>query len=109
VIFATEPLDAAPTGVVTSGCYRQVEFAGILAGTPYEEAAAGLIDFMLGKEFQETIPLTWFVYPANRQAERPAAFVEYTEAAVDPARVAPEEIEANRQAWIEQWQRIVLP
>ncbi|MFZ0015058.1 MAG: thiamine ABC transporter substrate-binding protein, partial [Acidimicrobiia bacterium] len=64
VIFADEPLDEAPTGVIEAGCYRQVEYAGILEGTAYPEAAGELIDFMLSPEFQETIPLTWFVFPA---------------------------------------------
>ncbi len=30
VIFSETPIDEAPTGVVTAGCYRQVEFAGVL-------------------------------------------------------------------------------
>ena len=47
VIFATEPIDEAPTGVVEAGCYRQVEYAGVLAGTDYPQAAGDLIDFML--------------------------------------------------------------
>ncbi|HEY7705234.1 MAG TPA: thiamine ABC transporter substrate-binding protein [Acidimicrobiia bacterium] len=109
VIYATQPMSDAPTGVITAGCYRQVEFAGILAGTSSEPAAGGLIDFMLQKGFQDTIPLTWFVYPANRQAELPEQFVQYTDVPDDPAQVAPEEIEVNRQSWIEQWQQIVLP
>ena len=33
VLFAAEPLDTAPTGVVESTCFRQVEFAGVLRGT----------------------------------------------------------------------------
>ena len=66
VIFAEEPTDVAPTGVIEAGCYRQVEYAGVLAGTDYPEAAGKLVDFMLSVEFQETIPLTWFVFPANQ-------------------------------------------
>ena len=44
VIFAEEPLDEAPTGVVEGSCYRQIEFAGILAGTV--TAFAGPIAFV---------------------------------------------------------------
>ena len=40
VIFATEPIDEAPTGVVEAGCYRQVEYAGVLAGTEYPNRQA---------------------------------------------------------------------
>ena len=35
VVFAEEPLDRAPTAAVTESCYRQVEFAGVLAGTEH--------------------------------------------------------------------------
>jgi thiamine transport system substrate-binding protein len=79
VVFAEEPIEQAPTGVIEAGCFRQLEFAGILAGTPYPEAAGRLIDDMLSVEFQETIPLTWFVFPANRNAALPEVFVENTE------------------------------
>ncbi len=103
VIFATEPLDEAPTGVIEAGCYRQVEFAGVLSGTQYPEAAGELIDFMLSAEFQETIPLTWFVFPANSTADLPPVFVEHTTLPTDPAQLDPALIAANREAWIADW------
>src|SRR5690606_7172220 len=55
VMFADPPVDTAPTGVVTDGCYRQIEFAGVLANGDYPEAGGDLIDFMLSPEFQATI------------------------------------------------------
>ena len=103
VIFATEPIDEAPTGVVEAGCYRQVEYAGILAGTDYPEAAGQLIDFMLSVEFQETVPLTWFVFPVNETAELPPEFVEHTTIPADPARLEPATIAENRDRWIDEW------
>jgi thiamine transport system substrate-binding protein len=106
VIFAETPLEEAPTGVVTDGCYRQVEFAGVLAGTERAEAAGELIDFMLSVEFQETIPLTWFVFPANRQAQLPDEFREFTTIPDQPVQVAPRVIEENRQRWLDEWAEI---
>jgi thiamine transport system substrate-binding protein len=103
VIFAAEPLDEAPTGVVEAGCYRQVEYAGVLAGTDVPEAAGELIDFMLSVEFQETIPLTWFVFPVNEEAELPSEFVEHTTIPSDPARLDPGVIAENRDRWIDEW------
>lgn len=108
VIFSEEPLEEAPTGVVTDGCYRQVEFAGILAGTRYPEAAGKLIDFMLSEEFQRQIPLTWFVFPANQDVALPPEFVEFTVIPEDPITLDPAEIDANRESWIDEWTRIVL-
>ncbi len=103
VIFATEPLDEAPTGVIEAGCYRQVEYAGVLAGTEYPEAAGELIDYMLSVRFQETIPLTWFVFPVNTDAELPPEFVDHTIVPDDPARLDPATIAENRDRWIDEW------
>jgi thiamine transport system substrate-binding protein len=103
VIFSSEPLDEAPTGVIQAGCYRQVEYAGVLAGTEYPEAAGELIDYMLSIRFQESIPLTWFVFPANTEAELPQEFVDHTVIPDDPARLDPETIAENRDRWIDEW------
>jgi thiamine transport system substrate-binding protein len=32
VMFSAEPIDEPPTGVLLDSCYRQIEFAGVLAG-----------------------------------------------------------------------------
>jgi thiamine transport system substrate-binding protein len=103
VIFADEPLDEAPTGVIEAGCYRQVEYAGVLAGTEYPEAAGQLIEFMLAPEFQETIPLTWFVFPANQEVQLPQEFVEHTTIPESPTRLGYDVIAENRDRWIDEW------
>lgn len=109
VMFAEEPVESAPTGVMTDGCYRQIEFAGILANTDHPEAAGRLIDFMLGVEFQETIPTTWFVFPANVDASLPEVFEENTVIPDEPVQVSPADIAANRDAWLDLWRRVVQP
>lgn len=107
VMFADPPVDTAPTGVVTDGCYRQIEYAGVLANTPYPEAAGQLIDFMLSPGFQEGIPTTWFVFPANQNVELPDVFAENTVVPENPSSLDAEEIAANRSQWLSQWQSIV--
>jgi len=108
VIFSEIPLDEAPTGVLTDGCFRQIEFAGILRGTPREEAARLLIDFMLSERFQEDIPLNMFVFPANADADLPPEFVEHATVPTNPATLDPALIEAERERWIDEWTSIVL-
>ena len=103
VVFATEPIDEAPTGVIEAGCYRQVEYAGVLAGTSYPKAAGELIDHMLSVEFQETIPLTWFVFPANQDAELPQVFVDNTTIPENTVRFDHTAIADNRDRWIDEW------
>ncbi|HSP04900.1 MAG TPA: thiamine ABC transporter substrate-binding protein [Acidimicrobiales bacterium] len=107
VIFAEEPLDDAPTGVVDGSCYRQIEFAGILAGTEHEAAAQQLIDFLLSPTFQEDVPLNMFVYPVI-DVELPAEFVEHGADPEDPYLLDADVVAANRDAWIEEWTEIVL-
>jgi thiamine transport system substrate-binding protein len=109
VIFAEEPTDEAPTGVMDESCYRQIEFAGILAGTEHPEAARELIDFMLSPGFQEQVPLTWFVFPANEDVGLPPEFVAHTTIPASPHSIDPADIDANRERWIDEWTAIVLP
>lgn len=103
VLFSDPPVTEAPTGVITDGCYRQTEFAGILAGTEHSDEAGQLIDFMLSPEFQETIPLTWFVYPANSTVALPDLFVEHSSVVEHAIALDPEVIEQNRERWLNEW------
>jgi thiamine transport system substrate-binding protein len=110
VYFAEQPPQAPPTAaVLTPGsCFRQIEFAGILRGTPNEAEARRLVDFLLSVEFQEDIPLRMFVYPANRQAQLPEVFVLHSDAAEAPVQMDPARIAANRETWIQAWTEVVL-
>ena len=105
VIYASEPLTDAPTASILDGCYRQVEFVGILSGTQNRALAEKFIDFMLSPQFQADMPLNMFVYPVNPAAELPAEFVQYAQTAPNPARLDPA---GNREAWIQAWTDAVL-
>ncbi|MBM3695233.1 MAG: thiamine ABC transporter substrate-binding protein [Actinobacteria bacterium] len=108
VIYADPPVGEAPTAVVTDGCFRQVEFAGILRGTRNESAARALLDFLLSERFQEEVPLTMFVFPALASVELPPEFVAHTRVPTAPLTMDPARIEANRDRWIAEWASIVL-
>jgi len=108
VLFADPPIDAPRTGVLTDSCFRQVEFAGVLAGTEHPNEAAALVDFMLSPTFQADVPLNMFVYPANETVELPELFVEFGPLSDDPITLTPAEIEAGRLDWTQRWTEIVL-
>jgi thiamine transport system substrate-binding protein len=108
VLFADPPVDAPRTGVLADSCFRQIEFAGILAGSEHPEAAAALIDFMLSPTYQEDIPLNMFVYPANQDAALPDVFTAFGQLTDDPVTMDPETIEANRDDWTARWTDIVF-
>jgi thiamine transport system substrate-binding protein len=99
-------LSEAPTGVMTEGCFKQIEFAGILAGTEHETTAQLLVDFLLSVAVQEDIPLNMFVYPANEEAELPQVFADYTTLPETSVVMEPGTIEQNRERWIKEWTAI---
>ena len=107
VIFSDPQPTEAPTGVITDGCFRQIEFAGILEGTAAGEVAEDLIDFMLSPTFQEAIPLNMFVYPANTAAQLPPEFVEHTTLPTASRSLDPAFIDANRERWLREWIELV--
>jgi thiamine transport system substrate-binding protein len=108
VIFRDPRPKEAPTGVVEDSCFRQIEFVGVLRGAHNEEGARELVDFMLSKRFQEDIPLQMFVFPARTDAALPPEFVRFAVVPKDPLVLPPEEIEANRERWVDQWTDIVV-
>jgi len=109
VYFSEGKYTEPPTGNVLGdgACFRQIEFVGILKGTPNRDLAEKWIDFMLSPTFQEDIPLHMWVFPANPQAELPEVF-QFAEVPSKPARVSPEDIDQNRERWIEAWTETVL-
>ncbi len=107
VLFSSEPIDFSPTKVLTDSCFRQIEFAGVLAGADHPEAAALLIDFLLGPTFQADIALNMFVRPVRDDVELPDVFLDNAVVIEQPLSLSPEEIEANRADWTERWNEIV--
>lgn len=110
VIYAETELEEAPTESIigTDTCFRQIEFVGILKGTPNRDLAEAFIDFMLSVPFQEDLPMQMFVLPVNTEADLPAAFVENIQVPEQPATLSPELIDQNREEWINAWTETVL-
>jgi thiamine transport system substrate-binding protein len=110
VYYSEGQYDIPPTAAVTAPgtCFRQVEFVGVLRGTSERRLARAFVDWMLAKPFQQDIPLHMWVFPANEEAELPPVFADFARQAQDPAYMAPTEIAANREVWIERWTDEVL-
>jgi thiamine transport system substrate-binding protein len=108
VYFSDPRPDESPIGVLLDTCFRQIEFAGILAGTDHEAEAEQLVDFMLSKQYQEDLPLNQFVFPVRDDAELPGVFTKHAEVAEDPLSLPAEEIGENRDRWIDEWRDTVL-
>ena len=108
MIFASPRPATAPTAVAALTCFRQVEFAGILRGTKHEREAQLLIDYLTDIKFQEDLPLTLFVYPANNKAKLPEDFVKYSLRPESPLQLDPDLISSNLLFWLDEFTNIVL-
>ena len=109
VIYGPDPeADVSPTAAVEAGCFEQIEFAGVLAGTEQPKLAGALVDHLLSAEVQAELPLAMFVYPARTDVSLPEAFERHALVPVAPATLDPAVIDANREAWISEWTDIVL-
>lgn len=91
------------TGVISSTCFRQVEYAGIIEGTENLEGAQALIDFLLSVPVQNDIPGSMYMYPVMETAEIPSEWAEFAPLSENPVDLDPALISENRTAWLEEW------
>lgn len=108
VYFADPQPQEAPTAVVTTGCFGQIEFAGVLRGAKNVAGAQAFIDFLLSTEFQEDLPLQMFVLPVVEGIALPSVFERFAARVDEPLSLSPAVIAANRDDWIKAWTEIML-
>ncbi|MTA40105.1 MAG: thiamine ABC transporter substrate-binding protein, partial [Actinobacteria bacterium] len=103
VVFAETPITEPTTGVIEATCFRQTEYVGVLRGTKNTELAEKLVEYLLGKKFQESMPLTLFVFPINKDAVLPEVFEKFAVRPANPLLMEPKKIEDNRESWLDTW------
>lgn len=110
LIYAETPLEESPTGAITADgtCWRQIEFAGILKGTPRRALAEKFIDLLLSKPFQEDMPLQMFVFPVLPGAALPQDFARASAIPAVPASLDPRLIAQRRDTWLRAWTDLML-
>lgn len=110
VIYAATPLNSPPTAAIVSPdtCFRQVEFVGILKGTPNRALAEKWVDFMLSATFQADLPLQMFVFPVVPGTPLDLAFIKFLVLPEVTSFVDPQDIAARREAWLQAWTETVL-
>lgn len=104
IVYAEDPKPEAPsTSSMTDGCYRQVEYAGVLAGTGNEAGAQKVIDWLLSEPVQADVPLSMFVFPAREGTPLPQVFTDFAAAVEDPLQLPSDEVAANLGTWLADW------
>ena len=109
IVYAEDPKPERPsTSVMLDGCYRQVEFAGVLRGAEDVASARAVVDWLVSPEVQADVPLSMFVFPARDAVALPEVFERFVTRPAAPLELGTEEIAAQRDEWIEQWTQLVL-
>jgi len=98
-----EQTDRYRAAMFAEGHYLQIEVAAMLRTSDAPELARRFLAFMVGPEFQKEIPTGNWMFPVIDLGETlPAEF----RALPAPARslmYAPDEVAAERAAWIDSW------
>ena len=99
--------DRSTTRALLDTCYRQVEYAGVLAGAANPEGGREVVEFLLSEEVQAALPDSMYVFPVRDDVELPRDWARYAEQPDDPFSLDPAEVAANRDAWLEEWRDLV--
>ncbi|RXR25300.1 thiamine ABC transporter substrate-binding protein [Oerskovia turbata] len=96
------------TGALLDTCFRQVEYAGVLAGAENPEGAKKLVDFLVSDAFQADVADNMYMYPANSDITLPEGWAQFAPLSPEPFEVAPADITAHRDEWIKAWTSTVI-
>ena len=109
IVYAADPKPTKPsTSVMTDGCFHQIEYAGVLAGTKHPLEARAVVDWLLSPQVQADVPLSMFVMPAVSGTPLPKVFTDFAATPTDPLTIDPAQIDQNRAAWLDAWDQVTL-
>lgn len=103
----TDDGTATTTAALLDTCFEQVEYVGVLEGAENPEGAQAVVDWMLTPEVQEALPTSMYVFPVVDGTPLPEEWAEFAPRPEEPLEVDPAEIDANRDAWLTEWQDLV--
>ncbi len=114
VSYATSPAytvsedgKTSTTVALLGTCFRQVEYAGVIAGAQNEQGAQQFIDFLLSDEVQSSIPGSMYMYPVTDVA-LPKEWVDFAPLPGHTLTLDASETSANRDTWIKAWTARVI-
>ncbi len=101
-----EGTDRYRAAIFDEGHYAQIEGIALVKGSENTEAAKQFIDFILGRSFQEVIPLTNWMYPVRSDAELPESY-SYAPVPGTSLQLDSQDIQENSQAWVDRWVEVM--
>jgi thiamine transport system substrate-binding protein len=101
--FTVDGKGGTTTSALLDTCFRQVEYAGVLAGADNPEGAKALVDFMVSRPFQEALPDAMYVFPVDAGAALPPDWAEFAKQPEHALTVDPAAIAEHRDEWLREW------
>jgi thiamine transport system substrate-binding protein len=90
------------TEALLDACYRQTEYAAVLANAKNPEAAAKFVTFLRSAEFQSTLAENMYVYPVIDGVKLPESWAQFAPTTDTP--IGGElDVTTNREAWLKAW------
>ncbi len=106
--YASSPAYEPATEALVRTCFRQVEYAGVIAGTQNEVGARAFVDFLLSDEVQKQIPETMYMNPVDSSVGLPEDWKQNAAVVTAPIEVSVADIAAHRDQWIKAWTATVI-
>lgn len=93
------------TEALLDSCYRQTEFAGVLAKAKNKAGAEQFVQFLLSNSFQSSLAEAMYVYPIVAGITLPESWQQFAPVTANP--VGGElNLNANRERWLKAWSDI---
>ena len=93
------------TQALRKDCFRQTEYAGVLRNAKNPQSAKVLVEFMLGKSFQEALPGAMYVYPIDKSVTLPESWALRAPAAISTIG-GDLDIDKNRSTWLAAYNKV---
>jgi thiamine transport system substrate-binding protein len=104
--FTTDGHGGTTTSALLDTCFREVEYAGVLAGARDPKGAEAFVRFLLSRPVQEALPDSMYVFPVDSRAKVPADWARFAQQPTHPLSLDPAEIARERDTWLQQWSDI---
>ena len=90
------------TANILNDCFRQTEYAGVLAGAKNPIGAKKFVNFLLSQDFQKALPELMYVYPVMQGVELPESWSLFAPKATT---VVGQQLDVarDRKTWITSW------
>ena len=95
--------ETSTTRALLETCTTQVEYAGVLKGASNPTGAQAVVDYLLSREFQDTIAETMYMYPVDTDASLPAEWKRFAAMPTAPHDLTPTQIGEGRERWLKAW------